>query len=173
MFVWEKGEVQSPPYLQYLTMMAQPGAQQGTKIKVDKTSKGPTLHGWNKKSYSIPGWWGTGQKQAQSGGWIKLPTLNPSTSGKPPLTLLPTSLCYDNWDFLMPHCQRNTQLFLEQIILQQLFTGFYKKQNHPPHAPTKPHNQKQLELVLMDPTAFFFLFFFLLMRSEKVNWKTT
>lgn len=173
MFVWEKGEVQSPPYLQYLTMMAQPGAQQGTKIKVDKTSKGPTLHGWNKKSYSIPGWWGTGQKQAQSGGWIKLPTLNPSTSGKPPLTLLPTSLCYDNCDFLMPHCQGTPNCSLNKLYYSSYLLDFTKNKTTPPtpqQNPTIRNNWNWFWWILLH---FFSFFFFLLMRSEKVNWKTT
>lgn len=36
------------------------------------------------------------RKQARGGGWIKSPTLNPSTSRNPPMALLPNSLCYDN-----------------------------------------------------------------------------
>lgn len=124
MFVWETGAVQSPFYLQYLTMMA------AEQLSLEH-SRGMRWNwtGMAEADRATPSL-GTGEQdrnQAEAGEWIKSPMLNPSTARKPPLTLLPNSLCYDNWAFLMPHCQRNTQLFLEQMVLLQLFLGFYKK----------------------------------------------
>lgn len=124
MFVWETGAVQSPSYLQYLTMMApeQLSLEHSRGMRWNWT-------GMAEADRATPSL-GNGEQdrsQAEAGEWIKSPMLNPSTARKPPLTLLPKSLCYDNWAFLMPHCQRNTQLFLEQMVLQQLFLGFYKK----------------------------------------------
>lgn len=129
MFVWEKGGVQSPFYLQYLRVMVpeQLSLVHSKGMRLHWTRPAKAKHCMVEAKRATPAL-GDGEQdrnQAGSGGWIKSSTLNPSTSRKPPLTLIPTSLCYDNCflDGSLP----KEHLFLEQI-LQQLFLGFYNKQ---------------------------------------------
>lgn len=153
MFVWEKGGVQSPPYLQHLTRMApeQLSLVHSKGMRLNWARPAKAKHCMAEAKRATPSLGYGEQDRNQNAPHLTLP------HQENPQTLLPNSLCYDSWAFLMPHCQRNTQLFLEQMI----FLGFSKKYNFLFLDLTKKKkNNNKLETIETSSDGSYCIFFF-------------